>query len=282
MNLDYPVDIESLTEKCQIQIASLFLEKGKTISNAINWINPGKNNLLIKQAEQLSDFSKSLGLKIDEIVLSPENKNSKKPLITVSSVDFSKVKRIYQFLIAKDVGNLSNKQYIFQKKALVDIQRMPGLKKITKLQYELNQFFEIKSNSFGYYCLPEQKIKFVCESFLLRNPGFSNFNFKIKINADSTTITSSHIQLLNLSFNLIDDIEKASSVEGTYMLGSFEIVKEDYNEVKQSFEEILILLENIKFIEISDIHYKINFYLGCDYKMCRILFGQKASNSLNG
>ena len=66
------------------------------------------------------------------------------------------------------------------------------------------------------------------------------------------------------------------------MLGSFEIQKEDYIEVKQSLNEILILLENLKSIEISDINYKICFYLGCDYKMSRILYGQKASNSLDG
>ena len=66
------------------------------------------------------------------------------------------------------------------------------------------------------------------------------------------------------------------------MLGSFEVVKEDYGQVKESLRELLILLEKIKFIEIADITYKIDFYLCCDYKMNRILYGQKASNSLDG
>ena len=51
-------------------------------------------------------------------------------------------------------------------------------------------------------------------------------------------------------------------------MGTSEIEKEDY--------------EQVKFIEIGDNNYKIDFILGCDYKMLRILYGQKASNSLDG
>jgi hypothetical protein len=130
--------------------------------------------------------------------------------------------------------------------------------------------------------LPEPKIRFVCEQFLLKNTDFTKQNFKIKISVDSTTITSSNILLLNISFNLIDDEDNAMSVNGTYLLGCFEIQKEEYDQVKQALKEVLKELENIKFIEIADNQYGIDFYLGCDYKMNRILYGQKASNSLDG
>jgi hypothetical protein len=79
---------------------------------------------------------------------------------------------------------------------------MPGLRKIINLQHLLDNFFAIEDNQYGFFCLPEPKIKFVCEQFLLKNPDFSNSNFKIKLSIDSTTITSSNILLLNLSFNL--------------------------------------------------------------------------------
>ena len=88
--------------------------------------------------------------------------------------------------------------------------------------------------------------------------------------------------MLNISFNLIDDVKTAMNVNGTYLLGSFEIVKEDYENVKEALKELLFLLENIKAIEIAENNYKIDFYLGCDYKMIRILYGQKASNALDG
>jgi hypothetical protein len=57
--------------------------------------------------------------------------------------------------------------------ALLDIQIMPEIKRILKIQYKLDKFFEITFNAFGFFCLPEQKIKYVCEKFLLSQPRFS-------------------------------------------------------------------------------------------------------------
>ena len=68
--------------------------------------------------------------------------------------------------------------------------------------------------------------KYVCEKFLMSQPSFSRLNFKIKLNIDSTSI-SSNFTLLNVSFNLMEVIDNSSNVNGTYILGSFEIQKED-------------------------------------------------------
>jgi hypothetical protein len=237
---------------------------------------------ILEQAKHLGDLSKTIGLKINEIVLGPTTIEQNIPKITVSPLDISEKQRKFKFLKAKDISNLSNKNYIFQKKALLGIQRMPGITGIKKLQNELNRFFTVSKNDYGYFCQPAQKIKFVCESFLLRYPEFKNQSFKIKLSIDSTLISSSQVQLLNVSFNHMDDTEIGSSIEGTYLLGSFEIAKEDYDEVKKSLKELLILLEDVKYIQIADKNYQIIFYLGCDYKMSRIIYGQKASNSLDG
>jgi hypothetical protein len=240
---------------------------------------------IANEAKKFQDFCKSFGLRINEIILGPNEGNDEDnlaPKITVLSCNLSDVKKTFKFLKAKDLAHMSHKSYSVQRQTLSDFQRIPDLHKLSKLQHKLNRFFKIQKNDYGYFSLPEQKIKYVCESFLLNNPGFSNTSFKIKLSTDSTSITSSQINLLNFSFNLIDDIEKAMSINGTYMLGSFEVVKEDYGQVKESLRELLILLEKIKFIEIADITYKIDFYLCCDYKMNRILYGQKASNSLDG
>ena len=61
----------------------------------------------------------------------------------------------------------------------------------------------------------------------MSQPSFSRLNFKIKLNIDSTSISKKNVTLLNVSFNLMDDIDNSSNVNGTYILGSFEIQKED-------------------------------------------------------
>jgi hypothetical protein len=264
------------------------MEENKIFRKRKNFFTCGKSQkisnkkLICQQTESLSDLSSTMGLKINEIILSPENSQQSLPKITILPVKISKKERIIKFVIAKDIANISNLQYIAQRKALKGVLQMPGIKKIIKVQHQLNKFFAIEGNIFGFYCLPEPKIRFVCEQFLLKNRDFTKQNFKIKLSVDSTTITSSNILLLNISFNLINDEANAMSVNGTYLLGCFEIQKEEYDQVKQALKEILKELENIKFIEIADNHYGIDFYLGCDYKMNRILYGQKASNSLDG
>jgi predicted HicB family RNase H-like nuclease len=62
----------------------------------------------------------------------------------------------------------------------------------------------------------------------------------------------------------------------------YEIKQENYDEINESFSEILSKIKDIKSIEIKGKTYEIEFFLGCDYKMLRILYGQKAANSNEG
>jgi len=241
--------------------------------------------LIYKKSVELSEYCQTFGLKLNEIKLCPNDEDpftSSTTKITVIPNEIPDERVSFNHLIAKDLAQLSNRHYCLQRTALLETQKMPGIKKILKLQYKLNEFFEIYSNNYGYYCSPEQKIKYVCEKFLLRKPNFSNSRFNIKLSIDSTTISSKHLILLNVSFNLMDDDEFCKSVNGTFILGSFEINKEDYDNVKKSLNELLHPLENVKSIKIKGEIYQISFYLGCDYKMIRILFGQQAPNAIKG
>ena len=59
----------------------------------------------------------------------------------------------------------------------------------------------------------------------------------------------------------------------------FEIKNENYEEVSGSLKDTLDLLEKINNIQIGDKTYNILFYLGADYKMLRLIYGQKSSNA---
>ena len=241
--------------------------------------------LILKKAEELSEFCETFGLKISEITLAPKNEDpftSKSTKLSIKTHDMPPERLTFDYMKAKDITNMSNHHYRLQRSELLDVQKMPGIKKILKLQYELNDFFEINNNNFGFYCSPEQKIKFVCEKFLIKKPSYSSSFFRIKLSIDSTSISKKHATLLNVSFNLMDDHESCSSVNGTFVLGSFEIEKEDYENVKNSLAELLFLLEPLKKINIKGQFYQIIFFLGCDYKMIRILYGQQAASAIKG
>jgi hypothetical protein len=109
--------------------------------------------------------------------------------------------------MAKDLTNLSIKKYTILKQTLKEINgnSIPNINKILNLQYKLNDLYELRSNDKGFFIDPIKKIKYVCEKFLLKNPEFSETKFKIKLSADGTNISKKFVNLLNFTFNLIDE-----------------------------------------------------------------------------
>ena len=87
--------------------------------------------------------------------------------------------------------------------------KLSGLKRIYSLKVQLD----------NHFIDPVQKIKFVCKKFLSRKPNFPSNVFKIKLSCDGITISKTKVQLLNFSFNLLDDQKNALNVEHTYILG---------------------------------------------------------------
>jgi len=244
-----------------------------------------QKDLINCKANDLSSFCLSLGLKIKEIVLAPDDEDEFTPIsskLTILPYEVTDERIIFQSLMAKDLAHVSNKHYYIFRKTLSDIQRMPGIDKILELKTKLDNFFDIKKNEFGFFCSPKQKIRYVCQRFLSNNTKFTNKCFRIKLSIDSTSISTRNITLLNVSFNLIDDTVNSMNINGTFLLGSFEIIKENYEQVKESTKELLHLVEEIKSIKIKQKVFEIIFFLCCDYKMLRICYGFKAANSLEG
>jgi len=62
-------------------------------------------------------------------------------------------------------------------------------------------------------------------------------------------------------------------------LGQFKIDAENYESVKNALKEILALLNQTKSIEINQVEYELEYFLGCDYKMLLLLYGKKSANS---
>ena len=163
-----------------------------------------KNKEIINsKLSDIKQFCSGMGLQIDEIILSPIDNESptNETKITIVETPISKDFQIFECLKAKDKTNMSVKKYTLLKSTLKEVKsiRLPGIELVDKLKHELDNFFAIKSNNDGFYIDPVKKIKFVCEKFINKNPNFSKNKFKIKISADSTSISRTNIHLLNVS-----------------------------------------------------------------------------------
>ena len=145
-------------------------------------------------------------------------------IITVHEDDpyqYTENYKTFKCLEIKDVCNISNENYRKMRKTLSKISpnKLSALKRIYSLKVQLDNHFRVNTNEKGCYIDPEQKIKFVCKKFLSRNPNFPSNVFKIKLSCDGITISKTKVQLLNFSFNLLDDQKNALNVEHTYILG---------------------------------------------------------------
>jgi hypothetical protein len=172
----------------------------------------------------LQEFCSKIGLKVESIILSRRKKNTgvfqKPPKLTILKNHISKSQLAFRWMKATDLLNISNKKYHLLRKLLKNSPYiLPSKHWITEMKLDLNDFFEIIPNDKGFYVNPEQKIQFVCKKFLIDNPDYQRQTFRIKLSADVTQISKTRIQLLNFTFDLLDDNKEISSVKSIFILG---------------------------------------------------------------
>ena len=191
------------------------------------------------QESSLRIFCEKIGLKILEIKFSPNDENevnddnndlrNKSTKLTFIPFNINEEAYVYQWMIGKDLTDMSNRKYRLFRKLLKSIYfgRVPGVKKVIEQQKKLHNYFDLhkNDNGFGFYFDPPQKIKFVCEKFLERNAWNEEIiqnigtTFNVKLSADSVTISKKNIKILNFTFSLLNDKRNCMGIFHTYILG---------------------------------------------------------------
>ena len=190
-----------------------------------------RNKKYIKmQAATLNAFCRSIGLKIKKLILNRNDdqitddqiQNSIK--VFIESQDFTNDERALKYLMAKDVANLSLKKYRLLRNAFMSIEtcNIMGIKPLNSIKNRINDFFLLRENEKGFYLNPEQKILFVCRKFLENNPEFNRRIFRIKLCCDGVTLSSTKVNMISFSFNLLDETNHLN-VLNTYVLGKLYI-----------------------------------------------------------
>jgi hypothetical protein len=221
----------------------------------------------------LQEFCSKIGLKVDNIILSRRKKNAgvlqKPPKLTILKKQISKSQMAYQCMKATDLLNISNKKYSLLRKLLKNINPffLPSKHWINEMKFDLNNFFEIIPNDKGFYVNPEQKIQFVCKKFLINNPDYQKQTFRIKLSADVTQISKTRIQLLNFTFDLLDDNNNISSVMSIFVLGILNYFHIKFDHYSYSNENVTLLLNLANFCEAFA---KICENLGILAKICKL------------
>ena len=144
---------------------------------------------------------------------------------------------------------------------------------------ELNSLIEISSNEKGSFCSVKTKLELIIKNLLDHNQlSLPNSKIMIKLSGDGTIIYRGNKTLV-ISFSILNEGKKATTATGTYVIGNFEMKKECYEEIKTSVKELNEELKNLDTINVDNKEYKVEQYLGCDWKFLQICAGIKCANS---
>ena len=133
-------------------------------------------------------------------------------------------KLIYFSLMAKDLTNLSDKNY----NTLRSIFKMASLKqtlspfhRVLALRKKMDLMFRkiVKGNIKGFYIPFEKRLKFVLPFVIKEKKIQENETITIKIAADGVNLTQKHTGVFNVTFTVINERKKAITSSGNYLLG---------------------------------------------------------------
>lgn len=190
---------------------------------------------LIRKLEEAQDYARQIGLEITQLILRNQplrsssrskidiivHKTSAENESIVKTID--KQKKEFKCLVFKDKTFISNLKYRLSRRIL-DFADMPSLKKVIELKEKIDKLVELRPiNHYGVFVNVKQKITFACKFFLKKMRIFeSNYNvekFIIKISCDGTIITKSKVNILNVSFTIINDKKSCKTAFGNFILG---------------------------------------------------------------
>ena len=248
-----------------------------------NYFDTKKNQKLNFRREflsslQISDkLADAVGLKIRKIVLTAKNNITEDATdLSIEDSNSDKDSQLIKSIFIKDKSNISNRCY---QSLITELKcDLPSLRKIQCKKKELNELLPTFENTMGCYCNIKLKLTKIVDHLIEKNMiHISNNKILIKLAGDSTNLFHGNKTLV-VSFSIINEY-KATSASGTYVIGIFNILKEDYFEINKSVAEIKEDYKNLETITIKDQVYKIQKFLGGDWKFLAICAGIKSANS---
>ena len=100
---------------------------------------------------------------------------------------------------------------------------------------------------------------------------------RIKITGDGTQIARG-LNIVNIAFTIIEERHKACSVLGNYTVAILRIA-EDYEQLASGLQDICEEAEDLQIVTIQDKIYRINFFLGGDWKYLATVCGIESASA---
>lgn len=227
----------------------------------------------------LSRYVQSFGLKIENINLIksiPLNENDCKQFNFTVSENENKVTSVKNILALKDVTNISDQSYSLVKRC--GAQNWPSIHYLRQERKILNHEFSIELQLNGAYTSIHAKLIRIIQRNSDRFDSIEKL--MLRIGADGTNV-GMNLKLLNITFTIINIEETAKSSKGHYLIGLYELSKENYENLEfgECFTKLNEEIENLSNIIINGKTVLIEFFMGSDWKMLSNQLGSKGPTS---
>ena len=112
---------------------------------------------------------------------------------------------------------------------------------------------------------------------LLKEGKLHNFDsLKIKLSGDGTRV-GKHLQLLNVTYTIINEGNVAMSEKGNYVIAVIK-TKDDYESIRESVAELREEMRNLNEITVNQKTFNIEYFLGGDWKFLATVCGIGQAN----
>ena len=153
---------------------------------------------------------------------------------------------------------------------------LPSSSQIKKLKYELNSRYNIKKapgNIIGVQqSFRERLLPFL--NNIIQNPpeGIVPSCFHIKLTGDGTQIGRG-FSVINVAFTILEEGNKACSVNGNHSIGIFKVSESDYHGLQCALKDIILEAKDLESVTIDNNTYSIQYFLGGDMKFLALVCG---------
>ena len=182
------------------------------------------NELLVPLKEYCRSSYKKF---VNKVVISSRQAKDDKALILFDDDDdesgeLAEDEKVTMSLMGKDEANLADKQYERLRSRCRLHKQLASLHQVKKKRAQLNQKITIHSNQYGFYIDPAQKLAHILSNFFfdkIDDIASDHTVLRVKFACDSTLLTKSRVQILNVTFTILNDSQLAKTCVGNYLIG---------------------------------------------------------------
>lgn len=155
---------------------------------------------------------------------------------------------------------------------------MPRHYQVKKRIAELNQLWDIHPTPNGTVGVQQslegrlrERVRQLVKSSALDASFKTDKKIRVKLSGDGTKI-GNRLHVINFTYVLLDEGDKAYSYEGNHSLAIFR-EPENYEALQRALEDVICEVDHLTSIEVDGTKYSIEYFLGGDWKFLAIVTG---------